>query len=277
MIRVDRSKVDPPPALAAAKATKELAANKKLAKEGRYQEMKFDVYKDGSVKDVLAQLFQGKCAYCECVYVAQQPGDVEHFRPKALVAVRRPNGKVVYKPGYYWLAADWNNLLPSCIDCNRQRKHAIELGAGKRVMGKANWFPVDPESKRAKRASAVAKEPSVLLDPCRDEPAQHVGFDDDGSVKARSPNLGPSPRGQATIEYCALSRLELAQQRNKLGQEVLYVVSNLLKAHAASDSAEVSRHAARLEAMIDTSASYSAYAKAMAGRHLGPHRAAAGL
>ena len=33
----------------------------------------------------LLVLFSGKCAYCETDIVSNQPGDVEHFRPKGRV------------------------------------------------------------------------------------------------------------------------------------------------------------------------------------------------
>ncbi|MEF9674035.1 hypothetical protein QNM99_25505 [Pseudomonas sp. PCH446] len=42
--------------------------------------------------------------------------DVEHYRPKGAVSEDASH------PGYWWVAMDWDNLLPSCIDCNRKRK-----------------------------------------------------------------------------------------------------------------------------------------------------------
>lgn len=50
------------------------------------------------------------------------PLDVEHFRPKSEIdevdpATFRPvPGRAPTAPGYYWLAAAWSNLLPSCIE-----------------------------------------------------------------------------------------------------------------------------------------------------------------
>ena len=279
MIHVDRSKVAAPAALvqAGGKADKERVANAALAAQQRFKDMKFTAYKDPSVMQLLGMLFNGKCAYCESRYVAQQPGDVEHFRPKAAVAVKDAIGKVATVAGYHWLAADWGNLLPSCADCNRPRKHEIKSGAGKRVMGKANWFPVDPEAQRASQPASVATEPRLLIDPCTEDPGQHIVFDEDGTVQALTPNRTLSPMGAATIEYCALSRLELTQERHKRGKEVLYVVDNVLRAKAAGDSAEAKRHAAQLSTMIDASAPYSAYATALVVRHLAHLRAELGL
>ena len=70
--------------------------------------------------------FFGKCAYCESLITNNQPGDVDHYRPKG--RVMDANNKPVMittalgenpHPGYYWLAYQFSNLLPSCIDCNR--------------------------------------------------------------------------------------------------------------------------------------------------------------
>ena len=45
---------------------------------------------------------------------------MEHYRPKARVSTEQGD-----KPGYYWLAARWENLLPSCTDCNSPRKQVM--------------------------------------------------------------------------------------------------------------------------------------------------------
>ncbi len=70
--------------------------------------------------------FFGKCVYCESLITNNHPGDVEHFRPKGRVTdlnnkpvMIKSNGKEVSHPGYYWLAYEISNLMPSCEDCNR--------------------------------------------------------------------------------------------------------------------------------------------------------------
>lgn len=268
MIHVDR--VPPPPALVdpAGKAAQERRDNDALAAAGQWDKLSFKAYKHPSVMPALTRMFHGKCAYCETRYVAAQPGDVEHFRPKAQVAVQVQGGKVERRRGYHWLAADWGNLLPSCADCNRPRQHDVRRGRGKRVLGKANWFPVEPESARATQPGGEDTEPRLLLDPCRDDPAAHLVFDDDGTVAPRMIAGKPSAIGAASIEYCALERLELAQERHKRGIELRYVIDNLVDAWARQDSAALLRHAAQLQTMSDASAEYSAYAGALLARHL---------
>lgn len=89
--------------------------------------------------------FHGKCAYCETLIIATHPVDLDHFRPKGrgskfsgTVTVKDRGGQDVPRPGYYWLAYDFQNLLPSCEDCNRPNKGR---SGGLRI-GKWDLFPV---------------------------------------------------------------------------------------------------------------------------------------
>jgi uncharacterized protein (TIGR02646 family) len=52
--------------------------------------------------------FHGRvCAYCQCPLPHDDPGDVEHFRPKSF---------------YWWLAYEFSNYFLSCGLCNRYYK-----------------------------------------------------------------------------------------------------------------------------------------------------------
>jgi 5-methylcytosine-specific restriction endonuclease McrA len=98
-----------------------------------------------------------ECAYCESRYAGTQPMDVEHFRPKGKVL--EDDGTEVR--GYYWLASEWANLLPSCIDCNRERRQWLaDLGAVRSV-GKGERFPL---VKGSRRAPAPATAPAAHRD-----------------------------------------------------------------------------------------------------------------
>jgi len=186
----------------------ETVKNAELAAQGKHNEMTFVAYSTQPVKDALGKLFHRKCGYCESLLLGNQPGDVEHYRPKKKVRLEPKSGKTREVPGYYWLAAEWGNLLASCADCNRPRKQEIN-GAGVEVLGKANWFPVKDEARRAKDAKGVKKEPRLLLDPCVDNPIRHLLFHEDGSIEAKN----RSAMGKATIAVCGLDRLELLQAR----------------------------------------------------------------
>lgn len=153
----------------------------------------------GKVKKYLFELFDGKCAYCEAKVTHVSFGDVEHFRPK---------GKVMEDdshPGYYWLAYDLRNLLPSCALCNQGG-------------GKMNQFPVDKNLRANGPADPLRKEKPLLLHPCFDEsPEKHIVF--------TIPNLerrlflgtvyGRTKRGKTTIKICNLNREPLVTIRAK--------------------------------------------------------------
>lgn len=173
----------------------------------------FKAYKNAAVKRVLHRLFRGKCAYCETRYVAAQPMDVEHFRPKK--KVEKWQG-LPPRRGYYWLGADWENLLPSCIDCNRRRTHFDEDDDSPgEVLGKRAIFPVADEHKRwASHDQDPVEEQPLLLNPCDDHPEELLRFTREGIVKAASglDDLGRK-RVEASIEIYGLNRPGLVLER----------------------------------------------------------------
>ncbi len=188
----------------------------------------FVAYKADSVKEALNRVFSFKCAYCESVYGATQPLDVEHFRPKSGFSDQA--GKLV-KPGYYWLAAHWDNLLPSCADCNRPRRQNLADGRVI-VSGKANQFPIANEARRARKPGQEKSEPRLLLHPARDQPQRHLEFDaDEGIVRvARSASGRASTKGAASIDVYALLRdglVRARKARQKLIRKELAVARGL--------------------------------------------------
>ncbi len=74
------------------------------------------VYGHRAVRSALAACQFGKCCFCESKIQHVMSGEVEHFRPKGGVRQRRSDP--LDRPGYYWLAYDWSNLLLSCQSCN---------------------------------------------------------------------------------------------------------------------------------------------------------------
>lgn len=176
----------------------------------------FAAYSSDSVKEALNAAFAFKCAYCETFYGATQPVDIEHYRPKSGFMVKDPaTGKEkLVKPGYYWLAARWGNLLPSCIDCNRSRRQRLADGT---VLssGKANQFPISSEAKRARAPGKEKSEPRLLLHPALDKPRRHLEFDaEEGIVRPVVSQAGKaSAKGAASITVYALLRDGLVRAR----------------------------------------------------------------
>jgi uncharacterized protein (TIGR02646 family) len=179
----------------------------------------FAAYGGNDVKKALETIFEGKCAYCESRYVAQQPVDVEHWRPKA-----RVHGEAEEAGGYEWLAMAWENLLPSCIDCNRERKHPIpdpdRPGHTKDIfLGKADHFPLDPASTRW-RFGQPNREKPLLIDPCTEDPAMFFDFPargpDAGVVLPKQGlSAGDFLRATESIRIYALNRKNLVEERRR--------------------------------------------------------------
>ncbi len=213
----------------------------------------FLAYKAEEVKRRLEELFHGKCAYCESFYGSQAPVDVEHYRPK---------GSIEGEPhhtGYWWLAMDWCNLLPSCLDCNRRRKQLnpttisdLKVLYDTMLSGKQDSFPV-AGVRAVAEATEFATEEAILLDPTRDNPDEHLVFwlgDDHaaGLVLPKAANVTahrPLPaavvdpatvarhaeaenlsvRGAVSIQVFGLNRVRLVQERARLVQRLRFLES----------------------------------------------------
>jgi uncharacterized protein (TIGR02646 family) len=181
-------------------------AGNKLAK------FPFKAYKADPVKEALTELFGGKCAYCEAFYEQAHPVDVEHFRPKGGFA----RDTKLETPGYYWLAAEWSNLLPSCVDCNRARYQKFSR-LPYHMTGKANKFPLATEARRARRPGQERHESPLLLDPCRDHPEEHLLFDDHGNVDpTRDAHGRVKMKGKVSIEVFGLDRDPTVRARRRV-------------------------------------------------------------
>lgn len=255
-------------------AARELELNRAFLKMGLPEEMVFEVYNAPSVKDALAKLFGRKCAYCESFLLGNQPGDVEHYRPKSKVAVRDANGKTAFKPGYFWLAAEWTNLLPACADCNRPRQQEI-VDSRRRVVGKANWFPVADEKQRATGPRRIAFEPRLLIDPCVDDPDKHLEYTEAGEIAARSVRGKPSAMGAATIETCGLSRVELMQRRAFHRRTVMSAIRHTLE--ALQQGRDPGLDLEDLLALLDPKREYVGFTRYLVRLHMRPYLQLLGL
>ena len=187
MRKVDRKRVGEPTGLAKRRPGELKQAALHYASPSVSESFTFAAYKDESVKAALEKLFHGKCAYCESPFSSVHPVDVEHYRPKAKLA-----GTAGHR-GYWWLAASWENLLPSCIDCNRRRSQntpkaaatgsvvALHSGGFSRSRsissGKGTLFPLGNPATRANSPTGnTDAEVRLLIDPTRDDPAEHIEF-----------------------------------------------------------------------------------------------------
>ncbi|MDD5761123.1 MAG: hypothetical protein PHP88_01250 [bacterium] len=216
MIRIEFQEPDTPEWRAwkkdAAAATAEAI---RAVQNGEKPEINEALYK--RMKDLFAKASFGKCAYCETkIWKTDQPGDVEHFRPKGRIIddngkpVVLPEGSKKPHPGYYWLPYDWKNLLLACKLCNSPMKD--ETGKTK---GKWDRFPVADEF-RATRPGEEINEKPLFLHPVFDSPEDHFEFDEKTGILGSK-----TPRAKACLEILGLNRDGLIEGRQDAYRSVL--------------------------------------------------------
>jgi len=175
------------------------------------REFSFDsgIYGDSTVKEELVRLQDDKCCFCEAKITHISYGDVEHFRPKAgWVQDNEP----LNKPGYYWLAYDWENLFLSCQICNQRYKK--------------NYFPLADNSKRAKshKDNIDAEEP-LFIHPAKENPEKFIAFKDEVPVTVNN-----DPRGDRTIKELGIDREKLNDRRRER-LNLIRTIYNLAKGY----------------------------------------------
>jgi uncharacterized protein (TIGR02646 family) len=157
------------------------------------------VYSSPQVRTQLLQDQGPVCAYCE--WPIEGPfSDVEHFRPKT--SYRQTTDDVHHRPGYYWLAYDWQNLLFACNVCNRTLKRDL--------------FPLADPSQRNIAGQDISKEQPLLLNPVVDDPAEHIFYREAVAVPVLHDGI-PDVRGSFTIDFFQLNtRRPLLDARRKV-------------------------------------------------------------
>lgn len=201
----------------------------KAIREGAAHEVT-DHYKHAEVKMALEELFYDKCVYCESRPTASSPWDVEHYRPKGRIAERPDHD------GYYWLAYDWENLLPACKFCNQRRKDQPRYHEPRVLpaQGKLDQFPIGNEDDRAMSPTHnLKKERPYLLNPTVDEPEDHLTYDIQGQIHSIEEN---DLRATETIRICHLRRRRLRDDRARTVMWVSKAMRNLRLAREAGET-----------------------------------------
>lgn len=149
------------------------------------------IYAHISVKQSLIKAQYGKCCFCERLIGTD--GDVEHFRPKQ--AYKQSAGEPLQRPGYYWLAYEWDNLYLACPGCNQRHKQ--------------NLFPLQNPTERAtNHQQNITSEKPLFIDPAKDNPEEFIGFRGEIAFAIEG-NL----RGQATCDALKLNQRSLPEAR----------------------------------------------------------------
>ena len=92
---------------------------------------------------------------------------------------------------------------------------------------KIDYFPVDTGSQPRQRPAQGNQETALLLNPFDDDPSQHLGFDADGTIRAKT------KRGLATIETVGLWRPSLVLKRRPVLQNLDRLIDEMNGASAA--------------------------------------------
>lgn len=175
----------------------------------------FEAYRANDVKTALWKMFNGKCAYCESPFI-NHGVHVEHFRPKGGV---QPQRGAAMLAGYWWLASHWENLLPTCIDCNTEATHTLPDGT-KKMIGKGNYFPLPAGQQHAKAQGYLHGETPLLINPATVNPKHYLEFSlaSSGSktyslIRPRTFDPEGEKRAELSIDAYALNRHRLVLAR----------------------------------------------------------------
>lgn len=284
MIFVDRKLVKAPSSLISKNSKGKRETKNAIihfSKKRQNGKFTFDAYKEQDIKEALIKLFNGKCAYCESKILHIYPGDVEHFRPKSLIKYL-PNDKIKeLKPGYYWLAANWNNLLLACKNCNSPSTQLMHDGT-KKVAGKWDCFPLSDPSKHARspKAKLLREEDyRLLVNPCIDKPDKLFKISEiHGTIEAKSTDSFEILKAEKSIEIYGLDRMHLVHERKKVITDCFLQIRRIEEALNSLETATTISQKAKftiilgreieiLDGYIKPSAPYSAVARQIYKRY----------
>ena len=217
--------------------------------EYRSGSMRFDfnkgIYAHHSVKKALEGAQHCKCCYCESKYQLTSWGAVEHFRPKG--AVQQERRGAIERPGYYWLAYCWENLLVTCELCNNS-KGAI--------------FPLsDPEARARSHHDELDAERPLLVDPSSEDPREHIRFRG-SAIEAIS------KRGVETIRVLGLNRGPLEEDRREKLNDLKHLRYIVEIGEKTDEDVEEARN--RLKRAVLPDAKYSLMAQCFLEPENGP-------
>lgn len=207
------------------------------------------------VLDALDHMFHRKCAFCESPVPREPHRSIHHMRPRS--NTRDPFQDRVDPDRYWWLAYEWENLYSICDICSKHKGDQFPVAAPTRAD-----FPM-------KGAALLAERP-LLLDPCVDDPAGFLHFREDGRVYSLDGNDPSSSRGEATIFVFGLNREDLIHARERLGQNLRPLISELF-----GGSVRAKGRTERLQALFDETLPYEAYRRSLIMTEAWKHGASA--
>jgi uncharacterized protein (TIGR02646 family) len=218
MIKIDKTGIAVPTILST-KGSDETKANNTAYTTGQRKfSIKQSIYGHKEVKESLIALQNDKCCFCERKVSAGEPGHIEHFRPKG--GYQKDEKSKLVKPGYYWLAYDFQNLFFSCNRCNSSYKR--------------NYFPLVDETKRVTNHTGnLMDEDPLILSPADDTIASHLVFEQE-IIKPKNRSL----KGKETIKRTGLNRNPLVAERLTF-LEPLKILAHIARIATNPESSEI--------------------------------------
>ena len=169
------------------------------------------VWRNDKVRNALASMHGGRCCYCERLRDRTPESDIEHFRPKTEISDEDPS-----KPGYWWLAFEWDNLFLACKTCNESYKKTQFPIAGTRARGLGD---------------SLEAEEALLLDAAANDPEAAIGFDFRTADDVWAYGIGEEcQRGNTTIAVCGLNRTGLRRERSQTRQTLVLLARMMVQA-----------------------------------------------
>jgi hypothetical protein len=155
---------------------------------------------------------------------------------------RQRRGLPLRRPGYYWLAYAWDNLLVSCELCNRRFKR--------------NHFPLAKGSPRALGPGGDwTRERPHLIDPAREDPGASIVWNEHLAVAPAGDR-----RGWVTIRVLGLNRRTLRARRSAWLDYVARML-DMVEEHPRRTPTKL-RAEAWLRAQVAPEAEYAAMVRA---------------
>ena len=190
-------------------------------------EFKKLIYAHPSVKQRLCNAQYRKCCYCESAVPLPSQGQIEHFRPKRAVRQTRQQPKI--RPGYYWLAYCWENLLFICGGCN---------------IKKSDLFPLEDPSRRARsHHDDITAEDPLLVDPSSTDPRLEIRFKFDAP-------FGVTKSGRTTIKLLGLDQPRFSEERRIWLDQLRVHVESLRIFGNKAMNGEEKKHVANIKKLL---------------------------
>lgn len=190
----------------------------------RQERVRIEAFVLEEVRGNLMKMCHSKCAYCESGIGKTGVGEIEHFRPPSGA---RGMGKEYAPNHYWWLAYEWDNLLMVCQICLKHKR---------------DFFPLENESNRAAigaTGSELKNENPLLIDPCSEDPSQHLSFSANGVLE------GKTKKGKTTIDILGLNRRDIVLERHKAADRFNRELQ-ILKNEASSSTKDVLEYISEL-------------------------------